>query len=165
MSLAEDVRLLTEQVAMTDLAVEGEEWADLDQGLVCYALIETAARDLSRIRDELARKLAGSFPEGEKRIVVEGAGVFEKHRKADRKGWDKEDLLRAVLDTRIVDPDTGEVLDPNDLDKVLRVWNLGAPRITALRERGIDPEEFCTVEYGALTLQFTGEIATTSEAA
>ena len=55
--------------------------------------------------------------------------IYEAHRKKSRTVWDKDALLHAVLDTRLVDTDTGEVVDPTPYDKVLHVWNLGTPRI------------------------------------
>jgi hypothetical protein len=136
---------------VTDLVVE-----DLSQALICWAMLEEANRTLAIVRAALGKKLAEEMPE--KRVVVDGAGVFERHVKKDRTKWDKEALLSAVLDSRIVNPETGEVTDPTPLDKVLHVWNLGAPRITALRERKIDADEFCEVERGGWTLQLTGAV-------
>ncbi len=72
--------------------------------------------------------------------------MVRRHSKKDRTQWDKPDLLRAVLDTKLVDTATGEILDETPLSKVTTVWNLGAPRLTALRDRGLDPDDFCTTE-------------------
>jgi hypothetical protein len=157
---AMDVRALVDLVADVDHGTDSEGWDDLEQGLLCWGLISDAARDLARIRDELGKRLADAMPD--KRAVVEGAGVFEKHRKKDRTQWDKEDLLRAVLDTRQFDEDG---TDTSPLEKVLKVWNLPAPRVTALRELGIDADEFCHVESGGWALQLTPVTASTEKAA
>ena len=151
MTLGTDTRDLTETIAAVDLAVEGEDYPDLEEALICWAMIEEAARNVSRIRDELAKKLADEMID--KRVTVDGLGTFEKHGKRDRKKWDRDALLRDVLDTRIVDPNTGEVMDATPLDKVLHVWNLGTPRLTALRDRGLDPEDYCESEFAGFTIQ------------
>ena len=43
--------------------------------------------------------------------------------------------------------------DASPLDKVLRVWNLGAPRVTALRDMGLDADEFCRSEDAGHTIR------------
>ena len=150
--LARDVMMLD---ALTDdiaKAIDAEDvGADLGTALTVWQLLADTVKRLADCRDDLAALLAEDMPE--KRMTVMGVGTFEKHRKADRKAWEKDDLLRVVLDSRVVDPETGEVRDESPLDRVLDVWNLPAPRTTALKARGIDPDEFCTVEYGHLTLQ------------
>lgn len=149
--LARDVLMLdalTDDIAKN---VDAEDVrTDLGEALTVWNLLADCARRLAAARDDLGRLLADDMPE--KRMTVMGVGTFEKHRKADRKAWDKDDLLRVVLDSRLADAD-GVVVDETPLDKVLDVWNLPAPRTTALKARGIDPDEFCTVEYGHLTLQ------------
>lgn len=149
--LARDVLMLdalTDDIAKN---VDAEDvGTDLGEALTVWNLLADCARRLAAARDDLGRLLADDMPE--KRMTVMGVGTFEKHRKADRKAWDKDDLLRVVLDSRLADAD-GVVVDETPLDKVLDVWNLPAPRTTALKARGIDPDEFCTVEYGHLTLQ------------
>ena len=151
--LGRDAELLAQVVANLDRDVSAEAPIDLHAGLEAWVRMEDANRQLGVARDLLAARLAKSMTD--KRETVTGVGTFEKHRKSNRKKWDK-DLLRVVLDTVLVDTETGEVTDPSPIDKVLHVWNLGAPRVTALRERGIDPDDWCEVEYGDLTLQKVG---------
>lgn len=125
--------------------------AFLNDALRAYAKVADAARLIAQVRDEFAAALAEVMPD--KRVTVMGVGTFERHRKSSRKSWDKDQLLRDVLDTRRVDPSTGEVRDEAPIDKVLDVWTLGAPKVTALRERGLDPDDYCAVERGAMTLE------------
>lgn len=153
-NLGTTARAFVEVVVAVEMHAEDDELgSDIDHDLLAWDLIEEANRRLAVARALMARRLAERLPE--KRYVVQGMGVVERRRRTDRKHWDTEDLLRAVLDTKLVDADTGEVKDETPLDKVLRVWNLGAPRITALRERGLDPDEYAETERGALTLQVT----------
>jgi hypothetical protein len=151
--LAIDVRLLAELVSELDVTIITRPLPNLDTGLTCWASLEETNGQLATIRKFLTKKLAEAMPG--KLVTVMGVGTFARQRIANRKRWDK-DLYRAVLDTRLVNPETGEILDETPLEKVLGVWNLGAPRITALRERGIDPDEWCEVEYGHLTIQKLG---------
>lgn len=134
--------------------------------------VETAARDLAGVRAviDALRSWEGVLTElldsalGRNSIEVEGVGRVEVKHGTDRKEWDRRALLRAVLDSRCPpDRETGEA-DPSDdgraevggelvtcspdLSRVLHVWNLGAPRVTALRERGIDPDEFAATSPG-----------------
>jgi hypothetical protein len=152
MDLARDVLMLSELANEIAKAVAEQDYpGDLGEALVVWNELADSIRRLTAARDDAGNDLAEELPE--KRMTVMGVGTFEVHRKADRKSWDKDDLLRVVLDSRVVDAETGEVRDETPLDKVLDVWNLPAPRTTALKARGIDADEFCVVQYGKLTLQ------------
>lgn len=83
---------------------------------------------------------------GDKRVTVDGV-EWERSNPPKRSAWQTDDLLRAVLDSRLVDTETGEVKDETPLDRVLDVWNLPAPRTTALKARGIDADEFCQITW------------------
>jgi hypothetical protein len=128
------------------------ESSDLTAVVTAWDACEQLRREIADLAADLAAHAHGLMPE--KRVEVEGFGLVERTTKADRKRWDTEALRSAVLDSRLVDPETGEVADETPLDKVLHVWNLGAPRLTALRARGIDaPDDFCAVEFGAKTIR------------
>jgi hypothetical protein len=148
-----DVRLIAELVGELDVTVTTEALPDLGTSLSCWASLEETNQELATIRAVLAGNVAAAMPD--RRVTVLGVGTFERHRIARRTRWDT-DLYRAVLDTRFVDPQTGEMLDETPLEKVLAVWNLGAPRVTALRARGLDPDEWCEVECGRLTIRKVG---------
>jgi hypothetical protein len=149
-----DTRILDQVVTDLDAdqaRISGDDLVDpevLDQALICWALMEDAHRRLAIVRAELGRKLAGALDT--KTHTVEGVGTFEKKKKTDRRKWDTENLLREVVDHRVVDEDTGEVLSP--LDKVLRLWNLGTPRLTPLREWGFEPDDWCEAEDAGYSL-------------
>jgi hypothetical protein len=116
-------------------------------------LLEETNSHLATTRALLTHRIAGTMPQS--RVTVTGVGTFVRHRSANRTRWAK-DLYRAVLDTRLGDPVTGELIEESPLAKVLHVWNLGAPRVSALRARGLDPDEWCEIEYGRFTIEKVG---------
>lgn len=142
--LASTALLLEAVIADLDELMPTATVDDLAAAMVVRSILATTAMGLSSVRESLDDKIGEAM--GEYRKIVEGFGQVERHKKKSRTKWDTDDLRRAVLDSRVIDEATGEVLDPNPVDKILRVWNLGAPRLTALRERGLDPDEFAVTE-------------------
>src|SRR5215217_8280755 len=104
---------------------------------------------------ELADRLAAEMPTD--RLEVQGIGVFERRRKADRKQWKhdelRSELIRAVRDGRAknVDPETGEIIEEDPTEQAFRViFDCARPewRIRPLRQLSIDPDEYAAVTYG-----------------
>lgn len=146
----------------------------IDHGDIDRAITELA--ELREIRSALAdweyllTTYIADFM-GRMTLTIDGVGHVEVKHGVDRKEWDRQGLIRAVLDSRRApDPTTGEMVGSDsgravigdeflscsqDLARVLDVWNLGAPRVTALRERGIDPDEFCTSSPGKVSVVIT----------
>lgn len=151
--MSADARTAVTQVlqAVNGLDVDGIAALPLDDALTAIHVLGDAYRVLAGVRSQVEPLLAERMPE--KQVTVEGVGTFVRHKRKDRTQWAKDDLLRAVLDSRLVDPNTGEVADETPLAKVLAVWNLPAPRVTALRARGIDADEFAHVETGGWTVE------------
>lgn len=116
---------------------------ELEPALTARSILGTAGMGLGQCRERLDDLIGDALAQPS--LVVENIGMVKRHPRKKRTAWDK-DLYRAVLDTRLVDTETGEVKDETPLDKVLACWNLGAPRVTVLRARGIDPEEWCSTE-------------------
>jgi hypothetical protein len=156
--LHRDARLILETAQHIEGLAYDYEPETIEPDLVAWAMLEEANRALSAARTALADKLARALPD--KRVTVEGVGTFEMHAGKKRTKWDKEALLSAVLDSRLVDTETGELLDETPVGKVLTVWNLGVPRTTALKARNIDPDEFCETEPAPWSLQLTGSAPT-----
>lgn len=144
-----DVKLLEQVVNALDV----DAICALDEGdrLTAWAVIEDANRVLQQVRSVAVRQIAESMSDWE--VTVNGIGTFKKHVQRSRTQWDCEDLLRVVRDSRLVNVDTGEIAEESELDKVRHVWNLGAPRTGALKERGIDADEFCHVERRGHTIE------------
>lgn len=135
-ALANDVRLFAQLVADLDIDVnEGSVGEDIQADLVAWHALEQATRSLADVRKQLTDRLAKAMPSHS--ITVMGTGTFTRHQKKNRTKWDTDELVRAVLDSRLADPETGEIKDESPLDRVLHVWNLGVPRLSALRARGI----------------------------
>lgn len=144
--LATDLRLSLEAIRHADQQLTGLSCGTDTLGALAQ-LREVAvelSRDLSGVREALDNVLGDAM--GEHQSIVEGVGVLKRHKKKARTKWDTDTLRRVVLDSRLVDPDTGEVKDETPVDRILAVWNLGNPRLTALRARQIDTDEFCSVE-------------------
>lgn len=119
---------------MSDLETLVQRWQSLGERIA--ELREE--RDL--LEQEICRRL------GPEPVTLTGIGTIRRRSNTIRRRWDSEALLRTVLDSRLVDPLTGEIKDETPLDKVLHVWRLDAPRVTALQNRGIDADEFCETE-------------------
>ncbi|HMI47110.1 MAG TPA: hypothetical protein VK481_00405 [Gemmatimonadaceae bacterium] len=151
MTLAVDARLLEALVADLDEDAQGPFTDEtLHADLTAWKVIEDANRQLQLVRQQLTDRL-GALMERE-RITVPGVAVFDAHVKKNRTKWEKDDLRRAVLDTRTFD-DEGTLVEESPLDKVLAVFPLGNPRLLALRARGLEPEEWCETERAGWSIQ------------
>ena len=96
-------------------------------------------------RDEVEQALAEAV--GFDGRVIEGVGSIARHRRTSRTKWDSQNLLMRVRDSRIVDEESGEVLTGAALlEKVYALTGANA-RVTALRECGIEPDEYCHTEH------------------
>ena len=135
--------------AVNALDVDAVAALPIDDALLVWNELTEAKRVLDGVLSLLPGALAPSW--GEKQTEVPGVGVFVLRAKKDRTQWDKDALLRDVLDSRMVNETTGEIESP--LEKVLAVWNLPAPRVTALRARGLDPDDYCHTEFGGWQIQ------------
>jgi len=95
---------------------------------------------------------------GDRRNLETGDGLYEVRRSMKRTGWDHDELWRHVVararDERRVDEATGEY--ESESEAIARVlFRCARPswRLTALRDMGLDPDEFCKVEPDALSVQ------------
>lgn len=122
----------------------------LDVWIAELFALRAVQRRLRDVLDDLEDRVARAVPHGEQ---VEHAGRrWRVTRETRRRNWDDDGLLRAVLDSRRVDRDTGVVVDETPIEKIRHVWRLSGrdARLGALRDRGIDDDEFCEVERGRL---------------
>jgi hypothetical protein len=119
-----------------------------------------------RLREgELVDRLAAEMTED--RLELEGVGVFERRRKADRKQWNhdelRSELMRAVREGRAkrVDAETGEIIDEDPTEQAFRViFDCARPewRVRPLKALQIDPNEYAQVTYGGYSIQIHGEL-------
>ena len=142
---------------------------DLDRAINDLAELRTVRKALADWEVVLETYIADSL--GRNVTTVEGVGTVQVRYGTDRKAWEKHDLLRAVLDShRPPSPDgevhpsddghaevAGEALSCSpDLARVLDCFNLPAPRVTALKERGIPVDEYCQSQPGRISVVIEG---------
>lgn len=150
--------LFTARTAAAEMrTIAAEPESDLDDTLTAVLSVAELRSVLAEVLADLQAHAVDLMRDADtKTYDVPDIGRFERMGSRERKSWDKEALLSAVLDSRMpVDPDTGEVddADQTPLSRVLHVFNLPAPRTTALRERGIDPDEFCESTFKGESLR------------
>lgn len=145
-----DTVLLEDVVRDLSISVDAIESLELDRAIVAWERLEACRKSLAATGADLANKIGAAMPE--KRHTAPGLTV-ERHRTARRSNWQSDDLLRVVLDTRSVDPETGEA--ESQVQIIRDVYGLAGyqARITALKARGVDPDEFCTTEWGGWSLR------------
>jgi hypothetical protein len=114
--------------------------------------LRTMATRLRDLTDDIDSRIAETFEKREK--VSLGGDVYEAKRTARRRNWQDADLIRAVLDSVIIDRETGEIMSETPAEKLAAVFpprGYGA-RLTELRRRGIADDEFCDVEWSRVRL-------------
>jgi hypothetical protein len=139
---------LDNQAAQIHMAIgafpQPERVEDMEDAVSAWYTLADAYRSLAVLRDHWENIIGQVMRE--KRETIAGVTI-ERHMRAARTEWDKEALHSAVQDSRLPpDPYTGEIPTETPLEKHLHVFNTPAPRLGALRERGIDPDQFCHVE-------------------
>jgi hypothetical protein len=149
--LARDVLMLSELANEIAKAVEEQDYpADLGEALVVWKVLGEAVKTLADARDASAADLAEDMPE--KRMTVMEIGTFIRHgkRAGAPKCTDEMGLWRYVLDTRVPDPETGEVIPQHEVIRMAygsRSKETGDVRLTGsspskLEVLGIDPDDF-----------------------
>lgn len=119
----------------------------LSAALTIRTLLHDAKRSLTASIEAYETVIGEQM--GAYKVEVPGHGIVERHRKNKRTKWDNEALLHDVLDTKLINEETGEIKDETPIEKLLLVWNLGAPRTTALRARRLEVDDYCETEVRA----------------
>jgi hypothetical protein len=120
-------------------------------------------RELRRILGDLERAIEGdvaTLMDG-KTETVDGLGTLERRKGTDRKAWQSDDLLRRLVRDAVDPEHTGEMPSASEvLDAVVSTVTECAPitgslgwRVTALKARGIDPDEWCESKPGRTSVQ------------
>ena len=139
--------------------VEAGDWETLIRGL---EPLQQVLGDLRIVEQQVKRGIADTMPE--RRVTVEGVGTVERKAKVSRKNWDSDELLRKLIARAILDSETGELpsspivaadLILQELRAVMPITGSLGWRVTALRERGIDPDEWCEQTQDGYTIQFS----------
>lgn len=143
--LRKAVCLAEDAVAYARGALDALAPGDPDALIGCWLVLVRVTQAAKEVREELESLVGESMPD--KRHTAHGVTVERTRPPARRTDWDSESLLRLVVDSRVVDPDTGEI--ESTLAVLRKVYGLAGyqARITALRSLGIDPDEFAKTEY------------------
>lgn len=119
-----------------------------------------ARADLAVIAADIEAELVEQLGRG--RHELAGNVAVEVKGSPRRTGWEHDELWRRVLaaglDERAVDLETGEI--EREADALLRaVRECVGPswKVTGLRDRGIDPDEFCETRPGWSVRVWTSE--------
>lgn len=124
--------------------------------------LRIAVETLAQIDAALVRHTYLVAPHGD--IEVDGIGVVSVRRSNDRKEWQhddwKHDVRGAILDDLncgdAVFTLDGEAVDLMELiTKVQSVHGAQAPKVTALRALGLDPQAYCHEVPGKPTVTIT----------
>jgi hypothetical protein len=115
-------------------------------------------RVLRDITGRCEQALVATMPQ--KKMTVEGIGVLEKTTETSRKEWDHPLLfgrVAKVSEQLRVDPESGEI-KLSEAEALLKAITMACRpewRVTALKELGIDANDFCEVTYGAQKVRIT----------
>lgn len=111
--------------------------------------VKTLIADLRVLDKATEADIARLMPE--RKITIDGLGTLERHGGWNRKDWDWDRLLPALI-RRTLDPDgTGELpAAPEVVEamkalivEVIGVTGSKGPRLEPLRELGFDDDEWC----------------------
>lgn len=128
------------------LAADGDLYA-LADGYAALDEFLRAARDVrNHAEDHIARLM------DQDRVNLDDEITLERHRGRKRREWDWDGLLKALGWDRWVDPESGEYV-ADTLKQVVSLTASVSPRVGALRDRGIQPDEFCDESPARTTVQ------------
>jgi hypothetical protein len=153
-------RLGTVIVATDDRRHELAEHGDWHALAFLLAELRRLQADLRLLIDTVEQDCYRLLPD--KRTEIDGLGVLEKRKGTDRRAWQSIDLLDEILRVAVVDRETGVVLDDETMirQRIHEVLVDAVPfnpslgwRVTALRELGLDPDEWCETKPGRESVQ------------
>lgn len=125
------------------------------------AAVLYALRDVKRRAAEVysACERALLSEAGDKSFVVPNLGKFEVKRSTKRSGWRHDELVPVLvskaMEERHFDGTSGEVeSEGHAVARVLRdCISFGAGKVTGLRDRGIQADEYCQVDEASYSVQ------------
>lgn len=127
--------------------------ANADDVALCLYDMASVKRLAGRVYADMERHYLSlcSDPSDRKREVL-GVGLVEVRKRTKRTGWRMDELIPVVvaraLDERKADEETGEI--EREAVAVARAMreclSISTGKVTGLRARGIQPDEFCLEE-------------------
>lgn len=148
--------IMAVSIAAEHLTRAATDLPDAEQSLRLLHLLRKA---IDHARDVDAALVQHIYLAGEHGDVrVEGLPPAKVQRARDRKNWDERGAVFAYLERRL-DEHTfehdGEYPDPSTVASwVLEVVGVSYCRVTPLRDRGLDPADFCDETPGRISVQF-----------
>ena len=133
---------------------EAGNWESL-----CYGLTNLIAfkQNLVALIEAIQVDVYELMPD--KKVVIEGLGVFEK-RRSNTKKWESERLLNDIVNSKL-NNGTGEIT-PTDvfelvdtLKRVMPITPSMGWRVTELKKENIDTDNYCDVAWGRPTITVT----------
>ncbi len=130
-----------------------DEPLDAPRALVCLLSLKDSIRDLGLCREALENRIGEALAKYE--TIIDGIGVVRRHKNAKRRNWDSGRLFADVLDSRLVNETTGELVEETPLDRVKAVYTLAGynARTGALKARGLDADDYCESEIRGWQLE------------
>lgn len=154
-SLAESIRMaryVAEDLDQAAMGLSELPWTDAASML---ADLRTARETVQRIERALEVQTARSMlAAGVKQQPLDGVGVVEWHRGRERKQWDHEAAAGDVLDALLASDPDGVPPTPWEVrDALLGAGHVDYWRVKALKDRGLDPDDYCVSLPGRVSVQ------------
>ena len=137
-----------------ELAQDGN-WEQLTHAIAGLRQIKA---DLDALLRECENDVARLMPD--KKVVVDGIGQIERRTQITRK-WESSELLKDLCRLALMNRETGEV-DQQLLARVHAILAAAMPitastgwRVTALKDLGLNEDEYCDKTFGRQTINFT----------
>lgn len=146
--------LLDTETLIAGLSSLSDQLEESDDPELLAQMIVRVRRLVAELREFAAtveRRYAEIAP---KAAEFAGIGLVEVKRETKRTAWQHDEILKRIVamarDERAFDETTGEALEDefSCLARVLSECARFEWRVTPLRARGLDPDEFCHTEYG-----------------
>ena len=136
---------------------------DLDQySLEDLVKLLIQGREMTRVIRDITSRIEQATVRAmpHRKMTLEGIGVVEKTTETTRKEWDHPMVAGQVV-LRATDAwtqETGEIVSNELAGRLLDAMMTAARmewRVTALKEMGIDPEQYCETTYGSQKVRVT----------
>lgn len=114
--------------------------------------VQTLLGDLRALESEMRTTTAEAMSKlGVRRIALDSVGVWEFVSSARRSDWQTARLVSAYLAARGLSravSDDGEFIEGDQIGELVAdlYGTSSAPRVTPLRDAGLNPDDFCTLE-------------------
>lgn len=161
------------KTALENVAVNVQDAVELDDVAMALAEMVEVKRLAGRVYDAIEQQYLGlclvrgliAFASGRPRRArmreVPGVGAVEVKRSTKRSQWQWDDLIAHIvaraLDERKVDEETGEIEREGPVvARAMRdCLSFSAGKVTGLRARGIQPDEFCVEEFNGFDVKLS----------